>query len=274
MGDFGIKISRSGFNIFGESDYRRISSDTTKNTLKVFMEDFETKSITSLDDEPFLDDFLITHNLGYNPAFFMYIKHPEIGKWFKASGGGGLAFSATWSLFGYYEYVDKDDSYNPSVNKITMYIYDGTTRMPSSPTNVDVKYFVLADPEEDAWYDSPASNTSQAKVGSFGIRASGPGVDVLTAEKKNLTLDTSFPYLKPTACLKFSSAGNQTHGMGFPPAFVGVMETGSSTGVYTPIENDILSTTGESLVCVDDTKVYYSGSNDAYITLFANPLDE
>jgi len=274
MGNFGIRISKDGYTVIPQEDYRRVSFDSLKNSLKIYTEAFATHSVVSLTIEPFLDDFLVTHNLGYNPLVLLYFKHPEIAKWFKAPGGGGLEFSSTWSLFGSYGYVDKDDSYAPSVNKFTYYLYDGTSRMTSSPASVDVKYFVMADPVEDAWDESVSSNTNQSLSNDFGIRAAAPGVNVFTAEKKNTIVDTSYPSLKPARCIHFASSGSEAHGFGYPPAFLGVMETGAGTGEYVSMENDSMDTTGESLLCVDSTHVYYSGTKNAYITLFANPLNE
>ncbi len=99
-------------------------------------------------------------------------------------------------------------------------------------------------------------------MSDYGIKMSKPGVDVKTASDKDLSWSSDFKTFKIYKIVKFTSTGNKTHGLNYPPAFV----------AFAP--NDFFYDL--SLASVDDTKVYlehYPGSA-VYVILYIDPLDE
>ena len=105
-------------------------------------------------------------------------------------------------------------------------------------------------------------------MSSIGMKVSKPGVDVKDADDKDLVWSSDFKTFKIYKIVKFTSSGDEKHGLDYAPAFV-YMEDYTST-----LETGWHRNPHATRVSVDGEKVYYNGSGTVYITLFIDPLDE
>ena len=134
-----IQVARNGYSLEDDVNYHTL--DTRFNTLKVKTEYAGTASVITQVDYV----INVSHNLGYKPFVLFYFKHPDTDKWYLApakvdSGSGG------WVLNGVYQHTD--------TNTVKFKLYDNLTglgEMPSSPTDVEYKYYIFIDPRKDAW---------------------------------------------------------------------------------------------------------------------------
>ncbi len=99
---------------------------------------------------------------------------------------------------------------------------------------------------------------------------SKPGVDVETASDANLSWSSDFKTLKSFRVVRFTSAGNISHGLDYPPTFIALIKEGTTWGSASFGYQEL----GYSFVSVDSTKVYSSTSYEVYVILFVDPLNE
>lgn len=264
--DYGIKVAKEGKDITS-TDPRDYRFHSGINILKIFKEGFGTKSVA----HGVVGTVDVTHNLGYKPMVFSYFKHPSNGHWYSApcrtyEYGG----SATWDLMSVMKHT--------SNNQIQIRLYDGDPAMPLSPTNVNYKYYILADPRENDWYLPASSDTDNGSYSDdYGFKISRPGIDVKTAEPKNLVFSTAFNTFKEYRIIKMTTAGSSVnHGLNYPPTFLAVKEDYFHSGEF--IRGDVTPFINGSYpeISVDDTKVYYSANayETIYVILFIDPLNE
>ncbi len=266
MGDFGMKVAKIGADI-DSTDPRDYHFHSGINMLKIFKEAFGTKSITT----GVVGTVDVTHNLGYKPIILSYFKHPSDGHWYSAPCRtyDFDTIPPSWDLMSVMKHTNN--------NQIQLRFYDGDPAMPSSPTNIDYKYYVLADPRQDAWYEPATSDTdSESYADDFGFKISRPGIDVKTAEPKNLVFSTAFNTFKEYRIIKMTTPGYIAHGLDYPPTFLAIKEDYFNPGEF--IRGDVYPFISGSapIISVDDTNVYYrtSGYEDIYVILFIDPLDE
>lgn len=146
MSKYGIKASFDNNNVSSALP-NNLNLSSLYNTLKIFDSGYGTASVPTLGvlGGPRWEQD-ITHNLGYKPIILFYYKHPETSQWHKAVSVADANTGTTWDLYGYYS--------NTDVNTTQLVLYDGLlSPMPSSPTNVDYKYYILIEPRQDAWYE-------------------------------------------------------------------------------------------------------------------------
>lgn len=89
----------------------------------------------------------ITHNQGYKPSVLFYFKHPGNNRWYLAPGKGDINSDATWSLNGSFQNT------NENTTQLRLYDDDIFDPMPSSPTDIEYKYFILVEPRQGVWYE-------------------------------------------------------------------------------------------------------------------------
>lgn len=267
MGDFGVKVAKAGADI-DSTNIRDYTLHSGVNILKIFQEITNIASVTT----GVVKTIDITHNLGYKPMVLSYFKHPSDGHWYSAPcrtfDYGNQP--PTWDLMSVMKHL--------SDNQIQIRLYDGDPAMPSSPTNISYKVYILADPREDAWYE-PATSDTDSNSGSldYGFKISRPGIDVKTAEPKNLVFSSSFNTFKEYRIIKMTTAGYIAHGLDYPPTFLAIKEDYFNPGEF--IRGDVMPFINGSisLISVDDTNVYYRSpgyDEDIYVILFIDPLDE
>ena len=264
--DYGIKVTAEGKHITSTNprDYRFHSGI---NMLKIFKEAYGTKSVTT----GVVETVDVTHNLGYKPMVFSYFKHPSDGHWYSAPCRtyDYETIPPTWDLMSVMKHLN--------TNQIQLRFYDGDPAMPSSPTNVNYKYYILADPRANAWYQPATSDSDSGSYSDdYGFKISRPGIDVKKAEPKNLVFSTGFNTFKEYRIIKMTSPGSVTHGLNYPPTFLAVKEDYFNANEF--IRGDVFPFINGSypIISVDDTKVYYrvSGYEDIYVILFIDPLNE
>ena len=107
-------------------------------------------------------------------------------------------------------------------------------------------------------------------MSSTGIKISKPGVDVKTADDKDLVWSSNYKTWKIYKIVHFTSAGSETHGLTYPPTFVALIKEGTSWGSASLGYQEL----GYSWVSVDDINVYSSTSDEVYVILFIDPLNE
>ncbi len=131
--DSGIKVSKP--NKSAEStDPRDFTIHSDYNTLKIAKEEQGTMAATAGFQTLTKD---ITHNLGYNPLYLLYIEDPKTNIW----GITPVAWSESVSA------VVKVQNDN------TLRIIMNTGDFPSYPVNIKYKIYIMIEPRKDAWYE-------------------------------------------------------------------------------------------------------------------------
>lgn len=139
--NYRLRVSRTGANALTDS-IRLMTVDSTVNMLKIHMEGYATQAVTT----GVVANINIDHNLGYKPIVYFFFKHPQNNKWHFAPARADFNTGTTWDLYGAWNHQ--------SVNRVQLQLYDSFTfPMPSSPTNINYKYYILVDPQKDAWFN-------------------------------------------------------------------------------------------------------------------------
>lgn len=265
-----LKVVKTGKSI-DSTDPRDFSLHSEINTLKIYKSGYGTLSLAT----GVTSTVNITHNLGYKPIIFGFFKHPGSSCWFGMpcrtyNTFGIVSPRTTWDLIGSIK--------NADVNTVQLNFYDGYPAMPSSPVTVEYKYYILADPRENAWYEAATSDTDDAGEENFyGIKISRPGINSTTAEYKNLVLSSGMKTFKEYAIIEYTGTDYTeeetiSHGLDYPPTFLVLGDV--ETGVFG--RGDVIGNYrgGWGNVCVDSSNVYINTIGVAYIILLIDPLNE
>lgn len=107
----------------------------------------------------------------------------------------------------------------------------------------------------------------------YGIKISRTGVDVRTAADTDLVLSSEFVTPMIAKVIRFTTPGSTAHGMGYPPAFIGVKADGA--GGWESCTRGYFSG-GVPAVYIDATNVTYRAgeTGDAYVFILVDPLNE
>lgn len=269
--NYGMKSTLPGADV-NSMDIRDYSFHSGVNMLKIYSETLR-QTIVPTGGSPATRD--IVHNLGYKPSMLGYFKHPSNDRWHKTTGLADINTGASWGLYGNLLHVDS--------NIAQMRLYDSISApMPSSPTTITNKVYILADPRENAWFDAATvDNDNASYVDDYGFKISRPGIDVLTAEPANLVFSSAMNTFKIYKIQRFDydatrSPANPSfveHGLDYPPTFIPIGEDPLITGHWENANNGYLNG-GISPVYVDDQFLYYTGSPECYVILTIDPLDE
>lgn len=268
--DYGIKVAKEGKDITS-TDPRDYRFHSGINMLKIFKEGFGTKSVARGD----VGTVDVTHNLGYKPMVFGYFKHPGSSCWFGMPCRTYNTYNipnprTTWDLIGNISNINN--------NTVRLKFYDGSPAMPSSPSSINYKYYILADPRQDDWYQPASSDTDDGSYSNdYGFKISRPGIDVKTAEPKNLVFSTAFNTFKEYAIVSVTGTDYTqeivvSHGLDYPPAFLALGDIGG--GQYS--REDVIGRYRGSWgnICVDESNVYINTVGKVYVILFIDPLNE
>lgn len=133
---FQLRVARPDGNVFTDGP-RLMTLDSTVNMLKLNAEVYGTASVVTGATPTYIT---VNHNLGYRPIVQFFFEHPVNNRWHFAPASA----TSTWQLLGGWEHVNS--------NTVRFFLYDGSPAMTSSPTNINYKYYIQVDPEEDAWF--------------------------------------------------------------------------------------------------------------------------
>jgi len=83
MGDYGLKISKSGYDI-GTAAVKDQIFNTSANSLKIAMQGSASGTISKCSLDPYYSGGTIevSHNLGYTPAFLVFCNFDGQTKWY------------------------------------------------------------------------------------------------------------------------------------------------------------------------------------------------
>lgn len=129
MSDFGIKISKEGYDITTASD-QNLSFTSGLNMFKVFMTGTIQLNLTNTGGAD-SDEVIIEHNLGYRPAFFLYANNYGDGTsddFDRRPSGNAAFFECIYGI--------------SKVNTLLIKINSGFS---TANQTFNVKYFIMAD---------------------------------------------------------------------------------------------------------------------------------
>jgi hypothetical protein len=268
--NYGIKTVKLGkdINSVNPNDY---TFNSKYNMFKVYLEEFSTISLT--EGVEFQKNS--THDLAYKPHLLGYFKHPSNGMWHLMPCNADINTGAGWLLGA--NFVNIDD------NTVQVRVRDGILDpMPSTPTDIDLKLFIMADPRDDTWFE-PATTDTDNYLGNkdYGFKVARQGINVLTAEPKNLVYSSALSTLKVAQIIKFNYDATRTpanissknHSLNFPPAFIGIKEYQFTAGQFETAV-DGYNQGGMSRLYVDESSVYYTQAEECWVLIFAEPLNE
>jgi len=204
--DYGIKVSEEGFDVFTAEDKNR-SLKTGFRLLNVFDEG----SLT-VDAQP----ETITHNLGYEPQFLVWV---DEGSGIKSEGSGLATGYDTFAT----AFIDSSD----------LDIY--------ASNDDGVKYYIFYEPLDTG---TALSNVS---TNDYGIKISKDGYDVKTANLLQQTFNSEKNSIKIALTDDESHTVNTSynfliaHGLDTTPAYLIYFEVDDSGKWWSENENDTLS---------------------------------
>ena len=129
MSDFGIKISKEGYDVSTTGDMN-LSFSSEYNMFKVYMSGTAQLSLSNVSGAD-SDEVTITHNLGYRPVFFLYGERYGDGsssEFNRKPSNNASAFECIWG-------VSRE-------NTLSIKIYDAFSTLNQT---FDVKYFIMTD---------------------------------------------------------------------------------------------------------------------------------
>lgn len=192
MSDFGIKVSKQGFDAVS-TEPKNLIFDSTKNQLKVakvLEKDFVATATSQV--------FSASHGLSYIPGFIPYLRIDN--KWY-GNVGEDPVYGNTWQF-----YADKTNIYlDVSVTTINQ--------------KFRIKVYILVDGASNVTSDTQTDN-------AFGMGVSKPKVDVLKASDQGLSFSSGFVEALQIFDIKTITAVNEelsvSHGLDYTPAWMAV----------------------------------------------------
>lgn len=214
-----------------------------------------------------IQEVTVTHNLGYNPYFLLYVKDASTNKWHIAPVRYPGTFSGQRICVGY-EYTN--------ANTITIKAFrsfDSITNGDPSES-VAYKFYVFIERADDPWTDTVIDPQTTDVPTEPVVRIARPGANAKNAVEEDLVFSSEFSTLKIAKILHFSIAGTQAHGLSYVPAFISMSKTGTYWGVNNSGQSrDFNGNIQEfvSRISVDATNVYCDA--DTYVVIFIDNLN-
>lgn len=168
---YGLKISLPGHSIWSNTPEDFVL-DTSQNRLKIHSEYHDTYTMAKLDEGecpagvPTAPcSFTITHNLGYYPMVWFFVKDDMDSRFHLAPlyypyypSGGAPTPSSTGLVAGYEVYTTGTspnytydyDKINFWIGRFSPFLYDGDNNIVA---NIEYKILIFVDPAKDAWYE-------------------------------------------------------------------------------------------------------------------------
>lgn len=213
MANIGIKISQDDQNVISASD-KNLVLTSKLNSLKIVNSGKVTHDQAS---NP--ETLAISHGLDYIPGHLFFVKNPEeTNRWYGAAGESPTNSYRWWDL----------GSSNANLNVHL-----------AAPIGSDweVKYYFFADE------GSATEGTDSLTPEDFGIKASQPGINVLSAKDSQFVFNSRMEAIKIVDIVDQSIVYSTSparaeveinHGLNFTPAFVGFVEMPFATAVDPP----------------------------------------
>lgn len=190
---YGARVSRAGFNANTCADFESAFDSRYPNLKIAFQGSFTTTSSVS-------SQTVVTHNLGYAPVFWLYVKDKY--------GTNNITLATT----GYSQFF--------RINGTNL-IYDG-----GAADVFEIYYYIFHQRIDQNITYNTVSNTPTTPSGSsndYGIRVSKSGFDVKTTAPKNLAWSSEYPspIIQKMDTGTFSSAVEKTvsHGLNYYPQY-------------------------------------------------------
>jgi len=278
MGNYGMKVSRQGFDVKTCADHQLLFSSSFKFPMYTIS---GTATITTLDS----DQTIVTHNLGYIPIFFCLIRNEP-----PPSSATDATNRLHWHAVG-----ASGDSPAPTIVCDTTKIYYKANQYVNT---LYVAYFIMpynleasfSAPNIDLTVDTQGTITTD-----WGFKVSKDGQDVKTATQANLqSFSGSSSGGYPVRHQIIHKVGTVTgvtggstvsiaHGLGYKPFFLWYWKTSSSPKEYALVQTTHRVYAGPPIelqlvvrTWADNTNVnlYYNmaGTYDFAYVIFKDPL--
>lgn len=232
---YGARVSRAGFNASTCADFETALDSRYPNLKIAFQGAFTTTNSVS-------NQTIVTHNLGYAPVFWLYVKDKYgtnnitlattgYSQFFKINGtdliyNGGLADVIEIYYYIFYQRIDQNITYNTISN---------TPTTPSGSSN------------------------------AYGIKVSKSGFDVKTTAPKNLAWSSEYPspiiQKMDTGTLTSAVEKTVSHGLNYYPQYFLYIYNVSADSRWQVVFN---SFDLESYATTSDIKFTFYGFDPTY----------
>ena len=272
--DYGIKVAKKGSNV-NSTNPRDFTLHSGINMLKIYQ---EVAGVATL-SKGVLWTRDITHNLGYKPMVFFFFYHPGMQKWCSSPcvadflNVSPVGSEARWGI------IASKRNVTNNVLRIRLVEYQNT--MPTPTASVPYKVYIMADPSQGDWYNpATVDNDNASHSSDYGLKISRPGIDVKTAEKRNLVFSSEMNTFKIFRIIQFTQAPPYMgriaipHGLNYAPTFFAFWRNTFVSGAWTIASGGGLGG-GSVCICADNTNIYSvgNGKNSIYVILCADPLN-
>lgn len=258
---FGIKVSKSGYDV-KTADETQLVYSSVYSCLKIHS--IVTGTVI-LSGEDLAGSVVIDNPLSYPPIFLGFLESYSVapGKWKPATTGLG---SSVWPADADVAYAQVD--YRPATNDFLAYI---------SHTGLGIRTFnfrILV------FTDTPTLAASTEERTGYGLAVSEEWVDVRSALRTEMSVDSDYPSLTiaSTSTLSVPSTGGMVHteqyahGLGYVPIFMTWISDGGDY-FQQPCVGYFNGGLVHSECWADDTNIYVSGFGTTHpIVVFDQPL--
>jgi len=201
----GIRISKAGIGV-GTADEKDLIYSSEFNSPKIYAQG--TASIVS-NGTSSQSYTVYNHGLNYYPAYRFYFKHD--GYMYADNGYDGVA-GVTW--------VSK-------MGTGSLFV-DAAPFLPAG--TYPSHYFILADPAK-------VTATGLQPTGNIGLKITNAGTPPSSTDLKDYSLHSNYPAFNMLAVATITTTGanevgSVAHGLGFRPAFAGVVEDTGGTATF------------------------------------------
>jgi len=245
MGNYGIKISKEGYDVKTATPSQLIYSSKWSN-FKIYTTLDCTVTLTGTQQE---GTNTVANPLPYPPVFFPYVQSSTIpNKWRPALMGGSVSMPDDYNWGGVAVF------YNLNQNLFDCYI----SHIGTGTRTFTFKIILFV----DQFSGTPQTLPS---IDNFGIKIAKEGVSVLTAKDSELSMTSKYSNLTVALSnsVSVTDRGDITHNLGYVPIYlVWFNPTGDS--VYgdayfiTPTSGIFNGTVRHIEVWADSSKLYFS----------------
>jgi len=232
---YGARVSRAGFNASTCADFESAFDSRYPNLKIAFQGAFTSTSSTS-------SQTIVTHNLGYAPVFWFYIKD--------IYGTNNITLGTKGYSKGF------------RINSTNL-IYDG-----GAGAVLEIYYYIFHQQIDQNITYNTVSNTPTTPSGSsnaYGIKVSKTGFDVKTASPKDLAWSSEYPspILQKVITGTMTTGVEETvsHGLNYYPQYFVYLKNINGDNRWQILENAFDSYT----YCTSsDIKFNFTGINPTY----------
>lgn len=227
MINYGMSITKFGKNVLSDTDPLSYVFTSKFNTLKIWKVIERPITVPTSG----IGHAFYTHGFGYKPAYLAYyqLDSDRSNNWFvdRTAIGSSLGNNT----------LDRRASTTVNSDTIDFSIEDANGE---GGYLARVICFIFVDPIQNIF---PTTN-GIGKNNDYGIKVSAPGIDVTKAKTHELFISSKYPGLKfhmdKTVRLTIAAGGTYgsikfEHGLGYPPAVIGMVEDFNNTTLHDSI---------------------------------------